>query len=90
MTAPVVESPHLETFLSILDRVPDGVEVTVENVRPDIEAAQLPASSLGALFRAAVARGHLTHTGRSAVEHRASRRHGRAAIYVRTTPKETP
>lgn len=90
MTATKVrESAHMATFLLLLDQHQPGDQITVETLRSDLDAAQIPASALGGLFRAAVARGELTNTSSTVVQRRTTRRHGRACIYIRATPKET-
>lgn len=88
--APQPTSTDLGTFLMIVEQHPVGARLTVENLRDDLEAAQIPPSAYGPLFRAACQRGLLVHTGMSVVERKASRRGGRAGIYKRTRPKAAP
>lgn len=79
----------IDIFLRILDQIPVGEAVTVDAIRTDLEAAQIRPSAYGALFRAACLRGELTTSGVATVCRKASRRGGRALVYVRAVGSPT-
>jgi hypothetical protein len=82
-----MSTADIGTFLLILDQFPTGARLTVEHIRDDLEAAQIPPSAYGPLFKAACERGELKNTNMSVIERKASRRGGRASIYKRTRPR---
>ena len=77
----------LDTFLRILDRTSVGQRISVDDLRPDLDAAQIAPSQYGPLFRAACHRGELHADGMTVPARPGSRRGGRVLVYVRTVPK---
>lgn len=84
MTRPAPESADLHAFGLILEGYAPGAEVTVEQIRDDLEALQVRPTSLGGLFNAACRRGWLVSTERVTRSRKPSRRGGRNLIYIRT------
>jgi hypothetical protein len=58
--APEHHLEHWDDFLRILQRVPAGQTITVNHLRDDLDAAQIPETSRGGLFSQACNTGHLT------------------------------
>lgn len=63
--APQSVARYTADFTRILSRITAGHEFTIDDLRDDIEAAQIPASSLGGLFERACYSGVLHADGRT-------------------------
>ena len=85
MTAPDIATPTQQrTFLAILSAIEEGHEVSANLLHDDAHhAAQLPANSLGGLFRGGCLSGYLAPCGYT-TSRAASRRGGVIRTYRRT------
>lgn len=64
MSRPTSVNPqHLDVLRRALLTRRVGTVLSVDTIRPELEAAQVPQAVLGALFRTACLRGWLTPTG---------------------------
>lgn len=78
------------SYLAILATVETGRRFTIDDIRAEVEAAQLNAFERGELFRFGLREGLLTtrHTTRASTH--PSRKHGRNQEYTRTRRKVRP
>lgn len=78
----------LRVIRRALQFIPAGEQITVENLMPALEAAQVRPNAYGGLLRAACLRGWLTTDGRTTPAQHAAARGRRVLIYtVTSVPK---